>query len=58
MVVAADQFIVTDGTSDHPAFVVESGELKFVGARAGRITSADGTSMVVDFDNQEIYMVG
>jgi len=56
VVVAADQFIVTDGTTDHPAFVVEGGELKFVGARAGRITSADGTSFIIDFDNPEIYM--
>lgn len=58
VVIDADQFVVTDttGTVTKPAFVVEGGEIKFVGARAGRITSADGTSMVIDFDNPEIYM--
>lgn len=58
VVVDANQFIVTDGSGDYPAFVVEGGELKFVGARAGRITSADGTSMVIDFDDPEIFMEG
>ena len=56
VVVDANQFVVTDGSGAYPAFVVEGGELKFVGARAGRITSADGTSMVIDFDDPEILM--
>lgn len=50
-------------TGDDPndlkvALLAENGEIKFAGARAGRISSADGSSMVMDFDNPEFYMEG
>jgi hypothetical protein len=55
-VVVADQFVVTDGVDSESPFVIEGGVVKMVATRAGRITSFDGVSMVLDFDNPEIYM--
>lgn len=55
--VYADAFYVVSATGDmEQAFVIESGVVKLNLARAGRITSADGTSMIIDFDDPEIYM--
>lgn len=61
VVVVADQFVVgnPDGTVVVPAFLVEGGEVKFTGARAGRITDpTGGDEMYIDFDNPEILMLG
>lgn len=59
IVLDANQVVFTDTSGTAlPAVAIEGGELKFVGARAGRISSADGTTMWVDFDNPEIYMEG
>ncbi len=60
VVLGGGQIILATG--DDPddakvALIAEDGEIKFAGARAGRITSADGTSMVIDFDDPEILMV-
>ena len=58
IVLDADQVLFTDssGSTPMPAVVIEGGELKFVGARAGRISDVTGTEMIVDFDNKEIFM--
>lgn len=59
IVLDANQVVFTDSFGAAlPAVAIEGGELKFVGARAGRISSADGTTMFVDFDTPEIYMEG
>jgi hypothetical protein len=50
------RFISTSGTVISQPFSIEGGVVKLEVARAGRITSADGTSMVIDFDDPEIYM--
>jgi len=59
VVLVGDQVVLanSDASILKPALLVEDGEIKFVGARAGRIASADGTSMVLDFDDPEILMV-
>lgn len=51
-------FISTAGDVISQPFSIEGGVVKLEVARAGRITSADGVSMVIDFDQQEIYMEG
>lgn len=58
MVWVADQIVATDidNSITKAALLIEDGEVKFAGARAGRITSPDGTSMIIDFDDPEIYM--
>ncbi len=58
IVLDADQVLFTDtaGSVVLPAVVIEGGELKFVGARAGRISDVTGVEMILDFDNKEIYM--
>lgn len=60
IVLNADQLVFTNTVQDTTkvGMVIEGGEVKFVGARAGRISSADGTSMYVDFDNKEIFIQG
>ena len=57
-VVVADQFVVTDGVDSEAPFVIEGGVVKMIATRAGIITSFDGTSMYVDFDNLEFFMQG
>lgn len=58
IVLDANQTLFTDssGSTPLPAVVIEGGELKFVGARAGRISDVTGTEMIIDFDGKEIYM--
>lgn len=58
IVLDADQLLFTDttGSTPMPAVVIEGGELKFVGARAGRISDVTGVEMIIDFDGKEIYM--
>lgn len=52
------RFISTAGDVIEQPFTIEGGVVKLLVARAGRITSADGSSMVLDFDEQEFYMEG
>ena len=60
IVMVGDQVVIAnpDGSVLKTALLVEDGEIKFEGARAGRISSSDGTSMYTDYDNPEIYMEG
>ena len=51
-------FISTAGDVISQPFSIEGGVVKLEVARAGRITSTDGVSMVLDFDNPEFYMEG
>ncbi len=61
VVLAGGEIVLATGDDPNDlkvALVVEDGEIKFVGARAGRITSADGVSMVTDYDNLEVFIQG
>src|SRR5690606_11833129 len=56
-----DQVVIanSDGSVLKTALVVEDGEIKFDGARAGRITDpTGGDEMAIDFDDPEILMLG
>jgi hypothetical protein len=52
----AGRVLFTNGTTTAPAIVIEGGEIKFAGGRAGRITDVTGEKMIVDFDNPRIRM--
>lgn len=52
------KFISTSGSVISQPFSIEDGVVKLEVARAARITSADGASMIIDFDTPEIYMEG
>lgn len=59
IVLGGGQIILATGSNPNDykvALLAEDGEIKFAGARAGRITSADGESMIIDFDDPEIRM--
>jgi len=51
-------FISTTGEVISAPFSIEDGVVKLLVARASRITSQDGVSMVIDFDNPEITFTG
>jgi hypothetical protein len=53
----ADQLTVGDPDSPTAPFAVEDDQVKLTVARAGRITSSDGMSMIIDFDNPEITIM-
>ena len=58
LLLLTDKLIVTDGVNSAQAMTFEGGVLKILAARAGRITSPNGTSMVTDYEAPEINLIG